>query len=214
MPKKPHPADIAVLAKIAEAAYFTVHLRSGPHDKITKEAKTLMEAIAIRDEMGTTPSGKKAIIYAVGADKMAVDVPTAAIAQAREGGGNIEIATAPPAAAQEARKPRKAVDSGERAKHATAPRVPASGRPVGRRAEIAASAAKGVLPPVPNFTVPTHKPHRKRLEAVVALVDAGDVEGLKAFAINPVSSSPKAIDKYRNLAVIALEARAAQKAAA
>lgn len=34
-------------------------------------------------------------------------------------------------------------------------------------------------------------------------------EALKAFPINPVSSSPKAMDKYRNLAVIALEVQVA-----
>jgi hypothetical protein len=42
-----------------------------------------------------------------------------------------------------------------------------------------------------------------------ALVKADDVRKLKAFEINPVSSSPKAIDRYRNLAVIALAAKAA-----
>jgi hypothetical protein len=44
---------------------------------------------------------------------------------------------------------------------------------------------------------------------VVALVKAGDVRKLKAFQINPVSSSPKAIDRYRNVAVTALSAKAA-----
>jgi hypothetical protein len=39
-------------------------------------------------------------------------------------------------------------------------------------------------------------------------VKADDVRKLKAFEINPVSS-PKAIDRYRNLAVIALAAKAA-----
>ncbi len=34
-----------------------------------------------------------------------------------------------------------------------------------------------------------------------------------AIKINPISSSPKAMDKYRNLVVIALEARAPTKAA-
>jgi len=47
---------------------------------------------------------------------------------------------------------------------------------------------------------------RKKLCEIVALVEAGDVEALKAFPINAVSSSPKAMDKYRNLSVIALEA--------
>lgn len=39
------------------------------------------------------------------------------------------------------------------------------------------------------------------------MAEAGDVVGLKAMVINPVSSSPKAMAKYRDLAVIAIEAR-------
>jgi hypothetical protein len=58
--------------------------------------------------------------------------------------------------------------------------------------------------------VPTHERFRVKLAEVVALVKSGDVRKLKAFEINPVSSSPKAIDRYRNLAVIALAAKAAR----
>lgn len=302
MPKKPHRADMAILAKIAEAAYFTVHLRSGPHETVKKEATTLLEAIAIRDQLGTTPSGKRAMIYAVGADKLTAHVSSDVIAQARENDGKIEIATSGPDAAKEARKPLTAIGSKEKLQRATAPRACANGRPMGRRAEIADNAAKGVktavetlvagpfdmaehilrehvagkaltiadvhaardgaapakadeiatdpmsvrigeaadarrakrearearkaekpaggkraaaleaaqrgeLPDAPDFSAPTHKPHRKRLGEVIALVEAGDIDGLKAFHINPVSSSPKAIAKYRDLAVVALEAR-------
>ena len=39
------------------------------------------------------------------------------------------------------------------------------------------------------------------------MVEAGDVAALKAFEINPVSSSPKAIVRYRDLCIVALEAR-------
>jgi len=65
MPTKPHTADATLLAKIAEATHFNVHLRTGPHQKINREAKTLAEAVSIADEMGATPSGKKAMIYAI-----------------------------------------------------------------------------------------------------------------------------------------------------
>jgi hypothetical protein len=41
------------------------------------------------------------------------------------------------------------------------------------------------------------------------MAKAGDIEGLKAAVIKPYSSSPKAMAKYRDLAVIALEARRA-----
>ncbi|MCA3641381.1 MAG: hypothetical protein IOC54_11395 [Methylobacterium sp.] len=41
----------------------------------------------------------------------------------------------------------------------------------------------------------------------MALAEAGDIEGLKAIEINPVSTSPKAIARYRDLAIMAIEAR-------
>jgi len=85
---------------------------------------------------------------------------------------------------------------------------------IGKRAAILAAAEAGTLPPVPDFSAETHKRFRAKLAQVVALAEAGDIKGLEAFEINPVSSSPKAIDKYRNLAVIALKARAAQGKAA
>lgn len=91
---------------------------------------------------------------------------------------------------------------------AAAPKEP------GKRAAALEAAQRGEVPAKPDFTAATHKPFRKKLDAVAALVEAGDIAGLKAFQINPVSSSPKAIAKYRDLAVIALEARAAKVGAA
>ena len=55
---------------------------------------------------------------------------------------------------------------------------------------------------------------RKKLCEIVALVEARDLESLKAFLINPINSSPKAMDKYRNLAVIARDARTDRQRAA
>lgn len=74
--------------------------------------------------------------------------------------------------------------------------------------EALARAEKGELPEKPDFSAETHKRWRPKLDEVVALAEAGNIEGLKAYAIKPISTSPKAIDRYRNLAVIALEARA------
>ena len=59
----------------------------------------------------------------------------------------------------------------------------------------------------PDFSAPTHERFRPRLAELVKLVKAKDIAGLKAFDIKPVSTSPKAMDRYRNLAVIALEAK-------
>jgi len=80
----------------------------------------------------------------------------------------------------------------------------------GRHAELRASAERGVVPSPPDFTAPTHTRFRAKLAAVVALVEAGDVEALRAYAYKGfLSSSPKAIMRYRDLALVALEARAA-----
>lgn len=80
---------------------------------------------------------------------------------------------------------------------------------LGKRAQIEADAKAGKLPPVPDFSAETHKRFRPRLDELVGLVKAKDVKGLKAVQINPVSTSPKAMARYRDLAVTALEAQGA-----
>ena len=80
--------------------------------------------------------------------------------------------------------------------------------PDGQARRDPAAAQAGKLPTAPDFSVKTHERFRKKLSEVVALAKAGDVRKLKAYEINPVSSSPKAIARYRDLAVIALRARA------
>ncbi|MFO1156638.1 MAG: hypothetical protein U1E43_07675 [Rhodospirillales bacterium] len=70
------------------------------------------------------------------------------------------------------------------------------------------NAARGELPPAPDFSAETHKRYRAKLAALVAMAEAGDLAGLQAAAINPISSSPKAMAKYRDLCVAALRARA------
>ena len=57
----------------------------------------------------------------------------------------------------------------------------------------------------PDFSKPTHARFRAKLAKLVALAEAGDVEGLKAIEINPVSTSPKAMARYRDLAIFAIE---------
>jgi len=80
--------------------------------------------------------------------------------------------------------------------------------PQGKRAAVLVAAAGGKLPPPPDFSAPTHARYRDAAKALVDMAEAGDIEGLKATVIKPYSSSPKAMAKYRDLAVIALEARA------
>lgn len=78
----------------------------------------------------------------------------------------------------------------------------------GKRAAIEAFAKAGNLPAAPDFSAETHKPYRKKLAEVVALVEAKDIKGLKAMQIPTYSSSPKAIARYRDLAIAAIEAGA------
>jgi hypothetical protein len=112
-----------------------------------------------------------------------------------------------------AAKAEKPVAAKAKAKPATKMKIakaaekPAKEKPLSKRAEILAKAEAGILPAAPDFSANTHKPYRKKLEALVALVEAGDMKGLKAYLIKPISSSPKALDKFRNLAATALEAQ-------
>ena len=79
---------------------------------------------------------------------------------------------------------------------------------VGKRQAIIIQAESGALPQAPDFSKPTHARFRAKLAQIVALAEAGDIAGLQAFEINPVSSSPKAMARYRDLCVIAITARA------
>ena len=79
---------------------------------------------------------------------------------------------------------------------------------IGKRQAIRDQAQSGALPQAPDFSKPTHARFRAKLAQIVALAEAGDIATLQAFEINPVSSSPKAMARYRDLCVIAITARA------
>lgn len=86
---------------------------------------------------------------------------------------------------------------------ATAPSAPRRRRDT----DLEAKARQGELPPPPDFSAPTHARFRAKLAALVELAGKADASGLRAIPINPVSSSPKALARYRDLAVLAIEAR-------
>lgn len=69
-------------------------------------------------------------------------------------------------------------------------------------------AIKGKVPPALDFSAPTHARFRDALAEVVKAAKAGDEKALKAIKINPVSSSPKALDRYRGLCLKAVKAKA------
>lgn len=73
---------------------------------------------------------------------------------------------------------------------------------------LEADARAGRLPEAPDFRAATHARFRNKLARIVELAGAGDIAGLKAVEINPVSSSPRAMARYRDLCVMAIEARA------
>lgn len=92
---------------------------------------------------------------------------------------------------------------------APAPELP---RPKAKTRVAQEAAERGILPAAPDFSAETHKRFRPKLAELEALVKARDLDGLKAYPIKPVSTSPKALDRYRNLAVTALEASAGEPA--
>lgn len=190
MPKKPHPADQADRDAISTATRFIVHMRRGPADVFKQEAATLPDAIAIADQVRAENKGRDCLVYAIAPEGNSIPVPKV---MQRAGGWRLVKSDA---------------DAGQKPKPATKPVNKAEGgRPKGRRAEIAENAAKGIVPPVPDFTAPTHARFRKHLAEIVVMVEACNIASLKAMVINPVSSSPKAMARYRDLAVIALGAR-------
>lgn len=74
-------------------------------------------------------------------------------------------------------------------------------------------AAKGILPAAPDFSAPTHERFRPLLAEVVKAAKDGNLIELKKMKISPVSSSPKAVDKYRQICIKALTVKLKPKAA-
>ena len=78
---------------------------------------------------------------------------------------------------------------------------------IGKRQAALDQAQTGALPQPPDFSKPTHARSRAKLAQILTLAEAGDIAALQAFEINPVSSSPKAMARYRDLCVITITAR-------
>lgn len=117
--------------------------------------------------------------------------------------------SAAPEAITEPTSPAK-VAKVKRGRAPSAPIAPAVAPKPRQRANVEAleaSARAGNLPPPPDFSAATHARFRGKLARLADLAAAGDIEALRAFEINPVSSSPKAMARYRDLCVIALHAR-------
>lgn len=214
--KKIHPADQLDRDAVATAVSFNVFFRRSPTSKISREAASLAEAIKISDEIvaEVTATGRKGkvtpLIYAIQKAGSQSPVPADMIEAARA-----ESAMQAEAEAKTQPKKRKTIKIDSAIFHAS-PKAKANEKSwdaipsvarAGKRAQAEADAAAGIIPAAPDFSAETHKPYRAKLAQLVELVEAGDIAKLKAFPINPYSSSPKALDRYRNLAVIALKAQ-------
>jgi hypothetical protein len=235
-PRKPHPADIANANVVASAVRFEIALFLGVGRYDTDSAETLDEARRKAARLvAMHRNGRRPLIYGVTADGrsgLVTDTPNMedpmktyakkfnaqrAAKAAGHDPAEIEIVKTKDGftwrvkgqrkSAADARDAKLAADPSREpptdgAKHSATPK-----RPVGRRATIEAAAREGKLPEPPDFSAPTHTRFRNKLASVVELAKACDLKGLQAFQINPVSSSPKAIARYRDLCIIALEAR-------
>lgn len=73
--------------------------------------------------------------------------------------------------------------------------------------QIAEAAARGVMPEAPDFSANTHRSHRGKLAALHALVEAHDLDALREWKVKRDWASNKALMRYRDNAIAALEAQ-------
>jgi hypothetical protein len=239
MARKPHPADAANAAIIANAIRFDLAHFLGVGRYAKASAATLAEARREAARLAAEhPNGRRPLIYAVDTDGRSALVTDEAATlekepamktyakkfnaqRAAKAAGHdpdeIDIIKTKDGFTWRVKRQRKsAADAcdaklaadpsreppADSAEHSAAPK-----RLLGKRAQIEADARAGKLPEPPDFSAETHKRFRNKLANVVELANAGDLNGLRSFEINPVSSSPKAIARYRDLCIVALEAR-------
>lgn len=237
MPTKVHPADEAAARLIAGAERFEVALFCGQGSYARARAATLDEARAAAARLeAEVANGRPALIYALNAGGRSALVTPATFQatemhamqktygkkfnaqRAAERAGiapdRIEVEKTPEGFVWR-EKPEAAVSAPAPAPRAKG-RRPAAAQPVPepkrrRRTsyeDLEAEARKGRLPEAPDFSAATHARFRNKLARLVELAGSGDIAGLKAVEINPVSSSPRAMARYRDLCVMAIEARA------
>lgn len=206
----PVPKDMQGIAKVAEPAEALIGKTWGNKKSAQKAAHraglkhTDYDMIESGNEFSISqrrPAPTAPI--AAPAPVAPIEAPATGNAEQRRAAVELNLAAAGPADAE------KAAAAAKPAKPAKAP----AEKPGGKRAAILEAAQRGELPAAPDFSAATHARFRKKLGEIVALIEGGDIAALKAIEINPISSSPKAMAKYRDLAVIALEARSQKEAA-
>lgn len=171
----------------------------GRSASVAAAAERFERLLAVKIGADRAPKAIKAILTAPGLETAAGRL--AAELDACEPDAPAEPAK--PAASEPAVEPAPVVEQAAETKAA-----PSAHRRRRRRdADIEAKARQGELPPPPDFSAPTHARFRAKLAALVEMAGKADATGLRAIAINPVSSSPKALARFRDLAVLAIEAR-------
>lgn len=191
-PRKIHPADEATAAAVASADHFEVSLfvdgRHIIHSLTTlaaaREAGLLMEKVH--------QSNRLSIVYAVSKEGRSFMVPRDLIA--------------PTTPTEKPMSKSASAASGKTKKASKAKRT--SGAKNARYDWKAAeeSAGKGIVPPKPDFSAPTHKPWLGIFDEIVKATEAKDMSALRKIKINPTSSTPKAMDRFRSICLSALKA--------
>lgn len=133
----------------------------------------------------------------------------------------VDAAPAKPKRAKKAKAPAKKKDAAKApaptAKNATPEQVAealeiftGSQRVTPKQLAALEAAKTGTLPEPPDFSAPSYTPpYTKPRQALIDLATAGDVDGLRAFALKTYDSGFVALDRYRKLCIVALTAQAA-----
>ena len=179
--KKTHAADLADMEAIGRATSFNVHQRRSPSAKRNVPAETMAQAADIADKLTAECPNRPAVVYAITEGGETIAVPKEMLTAARAAMFDDDAKPAREAAPAPVRK--------------------------GKRAAALEAAERGEMPTPPDFSAATHAPYRKRLDEIVALAVAGEADALRAIEIKTYSTSPRALARYRDLAVIAIEAR-------
>lgn len=80
----------------------------------------------------------------------------------------------------------------------------------GKRAAELARAQAGQMPEPCKFPPKAaYNPFRKKQDELAALAKAGDIAGLKSYPVKPSSTSRKKLHRWRELAIVALQAKKA-----
>ena len=223
MPKKMHAADATDRAKIASATGYITSFFLGRGNYDRHPSPALERARQVGQQMLADPdyakTGRKPIIYALLPDGSEVLVPddyqVGELPGENVAADHVEMAAKPLITpAPDAGKASTTVDLQPVADAMAAlAAFPGLKKLSQRHLDLLESAQAGVLPTPPDSSAKSWdgNVYRGRLQKLAALVDAGDIAALEAEKLPTYDSGFVAMARYRNLAVIALKARAARR---